>query len=96
MVNPTNIRINGPLSRMPPASAVQKIAGHDQGGRAGSSPRCQDKYTRAIAPIAATTDSNSIASVFASRASTPSSTELHRMSAARIAPRRVTNASAVQ
>ena len=64
--------------------------------RTGSSPRCHDKYTRAIAPIAATTVSSSIASVLASRASAPSSTELHMISAARIAPRRVTNASAVQ
>ena len=62
----------------------------------GSSPRCQDRYTRAIAPIAATTVSSSIASVLASRASTPSSTELHMISAASTAPRRVTKASAVQ
>src|SRR4030088_699497 len=96
IVSTTNIRINGPLSRMPPASAVQKIAGHDQGGCTGSSPRCQDKYTRASAPMAATTVSSSIASVFASRASAPSNTELHRMSPASMAPRRVTNASAVQ
>ena len=43
IVRPANIRISGPLSRMPPASAVQKIAGHIHGGRSGSSPRCQDK-----------------------------------------------------
>ena len=96
IVSPANIRISGPLSRMPPASAVQKIAGHDQGGCSGSSPRCHDKYTRASAPIAATTVSSNIASVLASRASTPSNIELHRMSPANIAPRRVTNASAVQ
>ncbi len=30
MASPTNIRISGPLSRMPPASAVQKIAGQLQ------------------------------------------------------------------
>src|SRR5664280_2532436 len=32
IVSTTNITINGPLSRMPPASAVQKIAGHIHGG----------------------------------------------------------------
>ena len=96
MVSPTNIRISGPLSKMPPASAVQKIAGELHGGCAGSSPRCQDRYTRAIAPMAATTVSSNIASVFASRASPPSSTQLQIISAANAAPRRVTKASAVQ
>ncbi len=96
MVSPTNIRISGPLSRMPPASAVQKIAGHDHGGCAGSSPRCQERYTRAIAPIAAVTVSSNIASVLASRASPPSRTQLQIISAANAAPRRVTNASAAQ
>ncbi len=68
---------------MPPASAVQKIAGELQDGCAGSSPRCQDRYTRAIAPIAAVTVRSSIASVLASRASAPSSTQLAIIRAAR-------------
>jgi len=96
IVRPTNIRISGPLSRMPPASAVQKIAGAVHDGCAGSSPRCQERYTRAIAPIAATTVSSSIASVLASRASAPSSTQLAIISPASAAPRRVTKANAVQ
>src|SRR3984957_7898537 len=32
IVKATNIRISGPLRRMPPANAVQKIAGKDHGG----------------------------------------------------------------
>src|SRR3954463_16835853 len=43
IVSTTNIRISGPLSRMPAASAVQKIAGDDHGGRPGSSPPRPDK-----------------------------------------------------
>jgi len=96
MVSPANIRISGPLSRMPPASAVQKIAGQLHGGCSGSSPRCHDRYTRPSAPIAATTVSNSMASVLASRASPDSTTQLHIISAASTAPRRVTKASAAQ
>ncbi len=54
-----------------------------------------DEAIRA-APIAAMTVSSSMASVLASRASTLSSTDEHMISAAMIAPRRVTKASADQ
>src|SRR5258708_30161490 len=47
IVSPTNIRISGPLSRIPPASAVQKIAGHDHGGGPGTSPPRPHPYTHA-------------------------------------------------
>lgn len=66
---------------MPPASAVQKIVATTTAD-APDPPRCQDKYTRASAPIAAVTVRSSRASVLARRASAPSSTEAHIISAA--------------
>jgi hypothetical protein len=82
----------GPLIRIPAATAIQKI----RTMRVGWRPMPRDSQTRASAPMAATQQAKSIASVLASRASTMRITDAPMKAAARNASRRPAKASATQ
>ena len=80
-MSPTNIRISGPLISMPAASAVQKIAGIAQPAIAPCRAARRRDRRAPSRPWRRRTVSSSMASVLASRASTPSRIELAIISA---------------